>query len=311
MQWKRIAVITLSAVLVATPAFAAFNVDLVAKAQRILMMANQAESIANQALIVTSQASIIANQLTQIQQFTDKLTEMREQVAHLKEKALGNYHALTSPFTGLISAKTELVKEGMSWAGEFQGTAAQLAGAYKQLSNGLSVRDGWDGLLRSADTVSESDLLNLLSGLPPEVGQRAAENYRSEREAADRQRVLDHTLADAAAKLIESMKATQESLDKVRNQTEKSDTALAQANITATATQGELLAALAQLQAFRTAREAGESYERELARRQELARWVATMRKSEQHHQDAMAAIRAMPDTGGREVQFSIHPRYQ
>ncbi len=47
MQWKRIAVITLSAVLVATPAFAAFNVDLVAKAQRILMMANQADSIAN------------------------------------------------------------------------------------------------------------------------------------------------------------------------------------------------------------------------------------------------------------------------
>lgn len=311
MKWKRIAVITLSVVLVATPAFAAFNVDLVAKAQRILMMANQAESIANQALIVTSQASIITNQLTQIEQFTNKLAEMREQVAHLKEKALGNYHALTSPLTSLISAKTALVGEGMSWAGEFQGTAAELANAYKELSDGLSVREGWDGLLRSADTIAESDLLDLLSDLPPEVAQRASENYRSEREAADRQRVLDHTLADAAATLIEALKATQESLDKVRNQTEKSDTALAQANITATATMGELLAALAQMEAYRSAREAGASYERELDRRQELARWVATMRESEQRHQDAMAAIRAMPDTGGREVQFAIHPRYQ
>ncbi len=249
--------------------------------------------------------------MTQIDQFTDKLTEMRDQVSHLKEKALGNYHALTSPFTSLVAAKTKLVKEGMSWVGEFQGTAAQVANTYKDLSDGVSVRGGWDGLLQAADTVSESDLLNLLSGLPPQVGQRAAENYRSEREAADRQRVLDHTLADAAAKLIEALKATQDSLDIVRNQTEKSDTALAQANITATATQGELLAAMAQLEAYRSAREAGASYERELGRRQELDRWAATLRQSEQRHQAELAAIRAMPDTGGREVQFSIHPRYQ
>ena len=113
MQWKRNGVIALSVVLVLAlvpvPAYAPFAVDPIAKLQRITMMINQ--------------ASIITNQLTQIQQFTDKLSEMRDQVAHLKEKALGAYHSLTSPFTSLISAKTELVGTGMSWVGDFQGTA--------------------------------------------------------------------------------------------------------------------------------------------------------------------------------------------
>ena len=197
MQWKRIAVITLSVVLVAAPASAIPVVDPAALAQRITMMVNQ--------------VTIITNQLTQIRQFTDKLTEMRDQVQHLKDKALGAYHSLTSPFTSLISAKTEMVGTGMSWIGEFQGTAAQLANAYKELSDGVSVRGGWDGLLQTADTVTETDLVDLFANLPPEVGSRAGQVFRQQRESADRQRVLDHALADASATLIESLKATQES----------------------------------------------------------------------------------------------------
>ncbi|MDE2755679.1 MAG: hypothetical protein OXI92_03915 [Acidobacteriota bacterium] len=297
MQWKRIGVIALSVVLVAAPASAIPVVDPVAKLQRIIMMTNQ--------------LTVITNQLTQIQQFTDKLSEMRDQVQHLKDKALGAYHSLTSPFTSLISAKTELVGTGMSWASQFQGTAAQLANTYRELSNGVSVRGGWDGLLQTADTVSESDLVTLLSGLPPAVVTQAAEDYRSERAAADRMRVLDHTLADASSTLIESLKAAQDALDRVRNQTEKSDTALAQAHITATATQAELMAALAQLQAYQSAREAGKSYEAELSRRRQLDIWAETVRQSEAEHQTAMTAIQLMPDTHGREVQFSIHPHYR
>ena len=297
MQWKRVGVITLSVVLVAVPAYSIPVVDPAALAQRITMMVNQ--------------VSIITNQLTQIQQFSDKLTEMRDQVQHLKEKGMGTYHALTAPFTSLISAKNELVGTGMSWVGQFQGTAGQIANTYKDLSDGVSVRGGWDGLLQTADTVTETDLVDIFANLPAEVGSRAGDLFRRQRESADRQRVLDHALADSAAELIESLKATQESLDKVRNQTERSDTALAQANITATATQGELLAALAQLEAYRSARQAGASYERELARRQELERWTAVLRQSEQDFQEAQSEIAALPDTGGREVQFTIHPHYR
>ena len=297
MQWKRMGVIVLSVVLVAVPAYSIPVVDPAALAQRITMMVNQ--------------VSIITNQLTQIQQFSDKLTEMRDQVQHLKEKGLGTYHALTAPFTSLISAKNEVVGTGMSWVGQFQGTAGQIANTYKDLSDGVSVRGGWDGLLQTADTVSEGDLVDIFANLPAEVGSRAGDLFRQQRESADRQRVLDHALADSAAELIESLKATQESLDKVRNQTERSDTALAQANITATATQGELLAALAQLEAYQSARQAGASYERELARRQELERWTAVLRQSDQDFQDAQNEIAALPDTGGREVQFTIHPHYQ
>ena len=297
MQWKRMGVIALSVVLVAAPASAIPVTDPAAIAQRITMMANQ--------------VSIITNQLTQIQQFSDKLTEMRDQVSHLKEKALGAYHSLTSPFTSLISAKTELVGTGMSWVGEFQGTAAQLANTYRELSDGVSVRGGWDGLLQTADTVAETDLVDIFANLPAEVGSRAGELFRQQRESADRRRVIDHALADAAGTLIESLKSAQDALDRVRNQTEKSDTALAQANITAIATQGELMTAVAQLQAYRSAREAGTSYERELARRQELERWAGVLRQSEQDFRDARNEIAALPDTAGREVQFTIHPHYQ
>lgn len=297
MQWKRIGVIALAVVLVPVPAFAPVSVDPVAKAQRIIMLANQ--------------SSIIANQLTQIQQFTDKLSEMRDQVQHLKDKALGSYHALTSPFTSLISAKTDLVGTGMSWIGNFQGDAAQIANAYKSLSDGISVRGGWNGLLQTADTVTETDLVNIFANLPAGVGSRAGELFRQQREAADRQRVLDHALADASSTLIEALRNAQDTLDKLRTQTNKSDTALAQANVAATATQAELLAALAQLQAYQGAREAGASYERELARRQELERWGGVLRQSEQDLQQAQAEIGALPNTGGREVQFTIHPYYQ
>ena len=129
----------------------------------------------------------------------------------------------------------------------------------------------------------------LFANLPAGVGSRAGELFRRQRESADRRRVLDHALADASSTLIESLKEAQEALDRVRNQTEKSDTALAQAGITAIATQGELMAALAQLQAYQSAREAGASYERELARRQELERWAGVLRRSEQDFQQAQA----------------------
>ena len=297
MQWKRIAAITLSVILVAGPASAIPVTDPAALVQRITMMANQ--------------VSIITNQLTQIQQFSQKLTEMRDQVQHMKEKALGAYHSLTSPFTSLIAAKTELVGTGMSWVGEFQGTAGQIANTYRELSDGISVRDGWGGLLQAADTVTETDMVDLFAHLPAEVGSRAGDRFRGQRESADRRRVLDHALADASSTLIESLKDAQDALDRVRNQTEKSDTALAQANITAIATQGELMAALAQLQAYKSAREAGESYERELARRQELERWAGILRAAEQQYRDAQSQIAALPDTDGKEVQFTIHPYYQ
>ncbi len=297
MQWKRIAAITLSVVLVAGPAAAIPVTDPAAIAQRITMMANQ--------------VSIITNQLTQIQQFSDKLTEMRDQVQHLKDKALGTYHSLTSPFTSLIAAKTEMVGTGMSWVSDFQGTAGQLANTYRELSDGISVRDGWGGLLQAADTVTETDMVDLFANLPAEVGARAGDRFRDQRESADRRRVLDHALADASSTLIESLKDAQDALDRVRNQTEKSDTALAQAHITATATQAELLAAIAQLQAYENARVAGESYERELARRQELERWADILRNAEQQYRDAQSQIAALPDTDGKEVQFTIHPYYR
>ena len=65
---------------------------------------------------------------------------------------------------------------------------------------------------------------------------------------------MEHTVADAAAHLSGAVGAAQESLDRLRNDSNKSQTALGQKQLAAGATQGELLAAIAQLLAYQGAR---------------------------------------------------------
>ena len=57
----------------------------------------------------------------------------------------------------------------------------------------------------------------------------------------------------------------------LQNNTNTSNTALAQSQVAGQVTEGNLTAAMAQLMAFQAAREAAEDYEREIERRERLA----------------------------------------
>ena len=70
-------------------------------------------------------------------------------------------------------------------------------------------------------------------------------------------------MADAAAALTKMLKDAQGSFDTLRNQTNKSVTAMVQAQVTALAAQGETLAAMARLQAWQAARETAKSCQQE------------------------------------------------
>ena len=279
MRWKRIAVFTLALALVAVPAHG----FVAAWVQR--------------AIIIAQQLTQIGNEVDQIKQFKEKLDKAKEQiemVKDLKDSVRDGLNALTDPFRDLISAPTELVSDTMTWGGEFTGDARKTFDAARDFGrNGRSLREGWRARLSEADLVGEADILDIYRNLSPEMRDTVLDAWRSRRDKAQQQLVLDHTVADAAAALSKALKETQGSIDKLRNQSNSSATALAQAQVTGLATQGEILTAMAQLEAWQAARETAKSYQEEIERRQQEAEVVASERRRAQNWAEVEAAIDA------------------
>ncbi|MYC82116.1 MAG: hypothetical protein F4X19_08500 [Acidobacteria bacterium] len=270
MQWKKTVIVTLTLVLLAAPAYG----FVAAYIQRVIMIAQQVTQI--------------GKATEQIRQFKDKLDRMSEQIAmvkDLKDSTIGELGALKAEFTSLVSTPTELVGDTMSWGSDFQGEARDAFNAARSFGrDARSLRESWRGKLSAADQVRESDILELYRNLSPEDTQKALELWRRERQQADTQLVLDHTVADAAAALAKTLKDAQTSIDKLRNQTNKSEKALQQAQVTGIATQGEVLLSLAQLQAWQAARETAKSYQDEVERRRRQAHQIA---KEKEHAAEA------------------------
>ena len=214
----------------------------------------------------------IANQVTQIKQFTEQLTKTREQIIHMKEAALGQIGALEESFAELVAGPTDLVVETMQWQTEFTGSARELVGAARQLASGQPLRESWRKILNQYRT-NQEDIVELLSHLDPQVAAQVSDHYLQDQDRADNRRVTTYLVDDSATALIETAVSAQESLQKLRSNSNVSDTALAQAQVTGLATQGELLSAMAQLMAFEAARGAARDYQEELKRRQQWKRW--------------------------------------
>ncbi|MYC83156.1 MAG: hypothetical protein F4X19_13835 [Acidobacteria bacterium] len=259
---KRIVSLVLLGSLCAAPLY---GIDPVAAAQR-------AQMIVNQILQRLNERMQIANQVTQIKQFTEQLTKTREQIIHMKEAALGQIGALEESFAELVAGPTDLVVETMQWQTEFTGSARELVGAARQLASGQPLRESWRKILNQYRT-NQEDIVELLSHLDPQVAAQVSDHYLQDQDRADNRRVTTYLVDDSATALIETAVSAQESLQKLRSNSNVSDTALAQAQVTGLATQGELLSAMAQLMAFEAARGAARDYQEELKRRQQWKRW--------------------------------------
>ena len=107
----------------------------------------------------------------------------------------------------------------------------------------------------------------------------------------------------AAKEAVESYKG-------LRNNTNTSNTALWQSQVAGTVTQGNLTAAMAQLMAYQAAKEAAEDYEREIARREALARRVATQQQAEITFAAQQAGLDARRQSMREGLLFRIHPNY-
>ena len=291
-----VVVIPLFIVLSTTPAYAIFG-SILAGIQRAQMIINQGIQIYKDTMAKIT--------------FDGQLTQMIDQASHLKEQALGSVGALTDPFTELASAPAQFIGVGLSWKSDFTGVAAELASSVEQMGEtGKSFTQSWRSRLTAADTVTESDILTLYDDYRPEIAAQAASGYLAAREEGDKRLVLDHAMSDAAANLMIAARDAVESYEGLRNNTNTSNTALAQSQVAGTVTQGNLTAAMAQLMAFQAAKEAAEDYEREIARREALARWIETQRRAEITFAAQQAGLDARRDSMREGLLFRIHPAY-
>ncbi len=291
-----VVVIPLFIVLSTTPAYAVFG-SILAGIQRAQMIVNQGIQIYKDTMAKIT--------------FDGQLTQMIDQASHLKEQALGAVGALTDPFTELASAPAQFIGVGLSWKSDFTGVAAELASSVEQMGEtGKSFTQSWRSRLTAADTVTESDILTLYDDYRPEIAAQAASGYLAAREEGDKRLVLDHAMSDAAANLMIAARDAVESYEGLRNNTNTSNTALAQSQVAGTVTQGNLTAAMAQLMAFQAAKEAAEDYEREIARREALARWIETQRRAEITFAAQQAGLDARRDSMREGLLFRIHPAY-
>ena len=167
------------------------------------------------AQMIVNQATQIANQIRQMRTMTRQLTELEEQLDYMKEAARGEVDGLIEPFAELAAGSIGLVGDGLDWGSEFSGAAGELVDAVRGMGSGDSFTDVWRSAQGVADQVSEADILGLFRNRPAEASSRAVEDYRRAREAADRQRVLDYAMMDAAASLASTVESAQGSFDEL------------------------------------------------------------------------------------------------
>ena len=288
--------VPLMIVLSTTPAYAIFG-SIIAAIQRAQMIVNQGVQIYNDAM-----EKITMN---------GQLTELTDQFSHLKEQALGTVGALTQPFTDLSSIPTEFIGVGLSWKNDFTGVAGELAGAVEQLGeSGTSFTDAWRDRLTASNTISESDFLSLYAGQSAEVGAAASRVYLAAAEAGDKKLVMAHAQSDAAKNLMVAAKEAVSSYEGLRNNTNTSNTALQQAMVAGTVTQGNLTAAMAQLMVYRASQESAREYEQEIARREELARFVEAEREAQIAFDAQQAGIAARVDSMREGLLFRVPALY-
>ena len=288
-----VVIVPLFITLSTTPAYGLFGAIL-AGIQRAQMIINQGVQIYKDTMAKIT--------------FDGQLTEMVNQAEHLKEQALGAVGQLTDPFTEMASVPTTFIGVGLSWKNDFTGVAGELASSVEQMGeNGKSFRESWKQRLTDADTVTESDILSLYADYRPEIAAKAADRFLAAREKSDKQLVLSHTMSEVSKNLIVAAKDAVESYKGLRDNTNISNTALAQSQIAGAVTQGNLTAAMTQLMAFEQAKKAAEDYEREIARRQELAQWVQSQRTAEVDFNASQAGIAARRDSMREGLLYQIH----
>ena len=216
------------------------------------------------------QATEIGNQLQEILNRITRYTALLSQFTRLDCSAQGM--AAGAQATPINEAA--VVCDSLNMLGAFRDSCRQLLQAPTDLLNTAPPLPDRRDVLQAADTVTEADIRNVY---PDGAGaaDAAVATFERRRNYADRSVVLAHAQADAAASLAATAVETQEKIDTVAGENNVSTTALQQAVLAGNLSQGQLLAALAQMEAWDASAAAADAYNAEVARRQIEAQRLA------------------------------------
>ena len=286
--------VLLAPLLWTTTAHALFGVpDFAALAQRVTIIANQGVQI--------------AHSVTQISKITEQMTEIKNQYAHLKNEALGHVGALTDPFVTLAAVPGRYVKDGLAWRTDYTGTnTAGLIDAFERFSaSGTSMTDYWRTRLDAAPVTTEAEIIAEYSTLPVSLADRAAANYRRQRDQGEQRTAQSQIVNTAASSATATVQSARASYAALRRQTNTSGTALQQAQVTGTITAGEVSAAVLQLHAHEAARRAAEDLAAEERRREREAARLDALRTAHADHNLRLGGIETHRD-GGASLLFRL-----
>ena len=257
-------------------------------------------------VMIANQGTQISNQVQALTRMDSHIAQLTGQFEHLKESALGQIGAIADPITDLIAVPTDLLHTARDWHSDFTGQAGSLIDALRELGDGTSLSESWRNVLQTADTVTEADIRNIYQG-GPNAADAAVATFQRQRDYADRSVVLAHARADAAASLAVTAAEVQDKIDTVAGENNVSDTALQQAILAGNLSQGQLLAALAQMEAWDAAVAAAETYNAEIVRREIEARRLADRAALEAQWAQQQAAL----TLGAAERIDSMYGGYQ
>ena len=237
------------------------------------------------------------------------ITQLTGQFEHLKESALGQIGAITDPIADLVAVPTGLLNTARDWHSDFTGSAGDMVTAVTGLSGGTSFSESWRDVLQASDTVSVAGIRTIYQS-GPNAADAAAATFERQRDYADRSVVLSHARADAAASLAATAAEVQVKIDTVAGENNVSDTALQQAVLAGNLSQGQLLAAMAQMEAWDASAAAAEAYNAELMRREIEARRLAERAALEAQWAQQQAVLAA---GAGARIQsmyggYQLHP---
>ena len=241
-------------------------------------------------VMIANQGTQISNQVQALTRMTRHINQLTGQFEHLKQSALGQIGAIASPITELIAVPTDLLHSARDWHSDFTGPVADMVTAVTALSGGTSFSESWRDVLQQADTVSAADIRTIYQ-VGPHAADAAAATFERQRDYADRSVVLSHARADAAASLAATAAEVQDKIDTVAGENNVSDTALQQAVLAGNLSQGQLLAAMAQMEAWDASAAAAEAYNAELMRREIEARRLAERAALEAQWAQQQAAL--------------------
>ena len=230
-----------------------------------------AQDTAAYLVMIVNQGTQISNQVQALMRMDTHITQLTGQFEHLRASALGQIGAIADPIADLVAVPTDLLHTARDWHSDFTGQAGSLIEALTELGNGTSLSESWRDVLETADTVTEADIRNVYQSGADDVVQ----TFERRRNYADRSVVLAHARADAAASLAATAVETQEKIDTVAGENNVSTTALQQAVLAGNLSQGQLLAALAQMEAWDASAAAAAAYSAEVARREIEAQRLA------------------------------------